>query len=149
MSAMMFRTPRLVGNGADAARQMDRFMQELFGQVNALSGEGWSAPLSAWEDSNAWHVEADLPGVKADQLELVVHQGKLRLAFERKAPEGAAAEARTWFQGRRYGKFETQLNLPESIDADSIQAELKDGVLYVAFTKRAEAQPRKIEIKAS
>lgn len=147
MSAMMFRTPRLVGNSAEAARQMDRWMQQLFGE-GLNSAEGWSAPLAVWEDESHWHVEADLPGVKADQLELVVHQGKLKVGFERKAPEGAAAEARAWYQPRRYGKFETTLNLPESIDADSIQAELKEGVLRVSFAKRAEAQPRKIDVKA-
>jgi HSP20 family protein len=135
-----------VGNGAEAARQMDRWMQQLFGD-NAVAGEAWSAPLAAWEDAGHWHVEADLPGVKADQLELVVHQGKLRLAFERKAPEGEAAEARSWYQNRRFGKFETYLNLPDTIDADSIQAELKDGVLHVSFAKRAEAQPKKVEVK--
>lgn len=147
MSAMMFRTPRLVGNSVEAARQMDRWMQQLFGEGLSAASEGWSAPLAVWEDEAHWHVEADLPGVKGEQLELVVHQGKLKLGFERKAPEGAAAEARTWYQNRRYGKFDTTLNLPETIDADSIQAELKDGVLHVAFAKRAQAQPRKIDVK--
>jgi hypothetical protein len=48
---------------------------------------------------------------------------------------------------RTYGKVERQISLPETADPESIEAELRDGVLHLNFKKKPEAQPRKISVK--
>ena len=50
---------------------------------------------------------------------------------------------------RGFGQIERLINLPETVNSDSIEAELKDGVLVVTIGKKPEAQPRKISIKGA
>jgi HSP20 family protein len=133
-------------NGLGAAQhEMDRWFQRVFGEGSDQPAKNaWPAPTALWEDEQAFHVDVDLPGVAADAVELVVHDGKLNLSYERKGLENV----RVWHEERRYGKFERQVSLPETVDADSIQAEVKDGQLKITFAKKPEAQPKKIAVKA-
>lgn len=124
---------------------VDRLFDEWFHGVNGASSNA-SAPWAWWEDDAGVHLEIELPGVKNDELELVLHQGQLHLKCERKAPE----EGREYrYNDRRYGKFERTIALPDSIDAENVQAEMLDGVLYVTLSKRPEAQPKRIAVQVS
>lgn len=125
----------------------DRAVQRFFGEGAGDSGEGqWTAPLAIWEEGDRTFVEIELPGVEKDSLEISVQHGRLTVAAERKAPE----TSRTYrHNDRRYGRFEQVFRLPESIDADSVTADLKEGVLTISLSKRAEALPKKIEIRTS
>lgn len=146
MNTMLLRTPRFslpLPDALDAARQeMDRWFQQAFGEPAAGS---WQAPIAAWEDGGHWYFEADMPGVTADSLEIQALDGQLRVAYERKAPE--INEGRALHNTRQYGRCEGRFTLPEQVDLDSIQAQLKDGVLRVTLSKRPEAQPKRIEVK--
>jgi HSP20 family protein len=127
---------------------MQREVENLFD--NALSnGNGatsWFAPISMWEEEGAWCVDIDLPGVKQEDLDVTVEKNTLRVIAERKeTPE----DRRFWHQERTYGRIERLITLPETVDTESIQAELKDGVLHLQLAKRPESQPKKISIKAS
>lgn len=145
MNTMLLRTPRFslpLPDALDVARQeMDRWFQNAFSE----SAASWQAPIAAWEDGGHWYFEADMPGITADSLEIEVLDGQLRIAYERKAPE--IKDGRVLHNARRYGRCEGRFTLPEQVDRDSIQAELKDGVLRIALSKRPEAQPKRIEIK--
>jgi hypothetical protein len=78
-------------------------------------------------------------------LEVTVQQGCLRICAERRAPE----ENRDyWHNERQYGRFERVISLPDVVDADSIDAEMRNGVLCVRLVKKPEAQPKKVAIKA-
>ena len=113
------------------------------GAGDNADGSGWWAPWACWEDDGHLHLELELPGVAKDDLELVTHQGKLLVKCQRKAPE----EGKQFrFNTRRYGEFERVISLPDTIDTDAIQAELRDGVLHVTLNKRAEAQPKRINV---
>jgi HSP20 family protein len=129
---------------AGAQREMDRLFDTLFqGAGDNADGRGWWAPWACWEDDAHLHLELELPGVAKDDLELVTHQGKLQVKCQRKAPE----EGKQFrFNTRRYGEFERVISLPDTIDTEAIQAELRDGVLHVTLNKRAEAQPKRINI---
>jgi HSP20 family protein len=132
-------------NGMGAAQQeMDRWFQRVFGDHEQPTKSTWAAPTALWEDEQAFHVDVDLPGVAADGVELVAHEGKLQISYERKPLENV----RVWHEERRYGKFERQVTLPDTVDAESIQAEVKDGQLKITFAKKPEAQPKKIAVKA-
>ena len=122
---------------------VDRLFDELFPGFGGANGSG-AAPWAWWEDDAGVHLEVELPGVKKEELELVVHQGQLHLKCERKAPE----EGRQYrYNDRCYGKFERTIALPESIDTENVQAEMRDGVLYVTLSKRPEAQPKRITVQ--
>lgn len=106
----------------------------------------WRAPASIWEADNAYHIELDAPGVKKEDVELTFDKGVLQVSLERKAPEG---ERTNWHNERGYGRLSRSVSLPDTVDPESISAELTDGVLHVTVTKLPEAQPKKIEIKVS
>jgi HSP20 family protein len=106
--------------------------------------QAFFVPASVWEDNDSYHIELDVPGVTRDRVDLTYEKGTLRITTERPAPE----EQRTGLvDERRYGKVTRTVALPESIDVDSIGAELTNGVLHVTVAKKPEAQPKRIEIK--
>ena len=102
-------------------------------------------PLSVWEDNERVYIQAEAPGAKIDDVELVFHDGALRIAYARPAPEG---ERKYLLNERGYGRFERVIRLPETVDEDSIQAELHSGLLQVTLGKKPELQPRKITVQA-
>lgn len=126
-------------------REMNEMIEQFFGPTQT-HGSTWFAPLSLWEEEGNYFVDIDLPGVTADAVEITVEKNQLQIAADRKAPEG---ERQYRYRERPFGRVERTLVLPESADADSIEAELKDGVLRVKFGKRAEAQPKKIAVKTT
>jgi HSP20 family protein len=135
-------TPRF-GSLWSASAEMDRLFDGFFnGSCNVA---GTFLPLSVWEDNEHVYIEAETPGAKIDDIELVFHDGALRLAYTRTAPEG---ERNYWLNERGYGRFERVIRLPETVDENSIQAALNAGVLEVTIGKKPELQPRKISVQA-
>src|SRR4051794_38883266 len=127
-------------------RVNDLFDQFFGGDGGALLQTGsWAASTSMWEDADHIYVEGDMPGVVESDLNLTGHQGSLRIAGERKAPEEAR---KYWYNERAYGRFERVISLPEAVDPDHIEACLCHGVLKITLTKRPEAKPKRIEVKA-
>jgi HSP20 family protein len=130
--------------------RLDAQMDALFGQ---LFGEGAEAreynrgsgpmPLSLWSDEERFYIEVDLPGVQAKDVDVSVLKDVLTIKAERAAEEGRNYA----YNGRAFGRFERSLTLPESVDADSIDARMTNGVLCLALRKRPEAQMRKIEVR--
>jgi HSP20 family protein len=130
---------------ADAVqREMDQMFDHFFG--NDGQAAAYYAPASLWEEENCWKVEVDLPGVKQEDVDLTVEKNSLRITVERKGPSD---ERKFWHQERAYGRIDRLITLPETVDADGITAELKDGVLALTLNKRPESQPRKIQVKAN
>jgi HSP20 family protein len=146
---MLVRTRRVGLPAVDPVSSMQREMEHLFGRfLNGTSENGavrgWHAAVAMWDDSNKVFVELELPGVSKDDIELTVHNGMLRVSGERKLPEG---NRNYWVNDRSYGPFDRAITLPDDVDADSIDAELSDGVLRIVLSKKPEAQPKKIAVK--
>ncbi|BBO33373.1 Hsp20/alpha crystallin family protein [Lacipirellula parvula] len=120
-------------------------MMEQFLSAHAGSGiQAYYVPASISEDSNAYQIELDVPGVMRDDVELTFEKGMLRITTERRAPD----ESRKGLvDERRYGRVTRTVTLPETIDPDSITAELNNGVLHVSVSKKPEAQPKRIEVR--
>ena len=121
----------------------DSLVDQFFG-AGGRGIQAFYVPASVWEDKNAYHVEMDVPGVTRDNVELTFEKGTLRITTERPAPEESRAGL---VDERRYGKVTRTVALPESIDPESINAELTNGVLHVTVAKKPEAQPKRIEVK--
>jgi HSP20 family protein len=104
----------------------------------------WRAPASIWEADNTFHIEVDAPGVLKDNVELTFDKGVLQITLERKAPDG---ERTNWHNERGYGKVSRSVTLPDTVDPNTISAELANGVLHVTVQKLPEAQPKKIDVR--
>lgn len=128
-------------------QDMDRLFNQFFGD-NMAGGiaRGWSASASIWEDDEHVFLEIEVPGVAAGDLDLTVQNGALRISAERKTPEG---ERNYWHNERVYGRFDRVISLPDVVDPDTIDAEMHNGVLCVKLSKKPEAQPKKVTVKAS
>ena len=105
---------------------------------------GWAAPASLWEADDRLHVELDVPGVTADGVDVTVENGELSITVERSTGEDAPTYA---YNERRFGKVTRSVELPDTVDPESVEAELKNGVLRVSVTKRPETQPKKIDVR--
>jgi HSP20 family protein len=119
---------------------------------DSFFGEFWPLPMgqptrassaiSAWQDDNAVYVEMDAPGVAEDDLEVYLEGGMLVVRGERKAErhEGGC-------DARSYGRFEHQISLPATVDAETIEARLNRGVLRITCAKSEASKPRRIAVK--
>ena len=90
---------------------------------------------------------ADMPGVKAGDLNIDLHENVLTLDGEVNAPDGA--DEVDVIREYRTGKYRRQFTLSQMIDQSKIDAEMKDGVLRLRLPKIEAATPRKIAVKGS
>lgn len=134
--------------------EWDQAIESFFGAdpfrdvLNVLAGpserEGFLA-LDAWESPTALHLEVDLPGVAATDVDVQVHGGELTLKVERR---NAAQDGERWMRRERgAGSFTRTLALPVEVDSGAVEAELANGVLRLRLPKAERAQPRAIPIK--
>ena len=111
-----------------------------------FGGGGTFPPVNVWEDSEQVLVEAELPGLNLQDLEIYVTGGnQLILKGERKVQQDNKG---VWHrQERGHGAFTRRLTLPFHVDADKVEAHLENGVLLVKLPKHESARPRKITVK--
>ena len=101
-----------------------------------------SLPVQVWADGEAATVHAALPGYTLEDIEVEVHERKLRLSGERKADD-----ERTYVRRERFtGRFDQRITLPFSVEANGAQAHLTNGVLEVRLPRLESDKPRKIAI---
>jgi HSP20 family molecular chaperone IbpA len=89
---------------------------------------------------------ADMPGVKANDLDIDLRDDVLTLSGEVESP--GHPEEKVVFQEYRIGRYVRQFSLSDTIDQSKIDAELKDGVLRLVLPKAEKAVPKKITVKA-
>ena len=90
---------------------------------------------------------ADMPGVRAEDLNIDLKENVLTLNGDVKNPEG---ENEVVLLGEyRTGKYYRQFNISEIINQEKIEAAMNDGVLRLTLPKVEAAKPRKITVKAS
>src|SRR5262245_61215214 len=104
-------------------------------------------PVNVSEDADAFHVEAELPGMTQEQVSIsVTHRNQVTIQGERQAED--AASGRWHRRERGFGRLQRVLKLPAPVDADKVEAKLENGLLRLTLPKAEEARPRKIAVKA-
>ena len=135
--------------GPPARWQPLRELEEMHDQMGRLLGSGladpslWAPPVDIEETDDAWTVEAELPGVKKDDVDIQMNDSELVVKGEIKERERKGIMRR---RTRRVGEFEFRVTLPGPADAEKVDASLNDGVLRVSVPKAEEAKARRIEI---
>jgi HSP20 family protein len=132
-------------------REFDRLFKEaftpLFGEAE-LSTRTWAPPVDIYETENDIVLKAELPGVDPKDVEVRVEDSTLYLKGERKFEKEVKDENYHRVE-RSYGSFARSFSLPNSINAEKVKAEYKDGLLMLTLPKREEAKPRTIKIDVS
>ena len=109
---------------------------------------GFLPSFDIQETPEAYVFEADIPGIKQDDLDLSLVGNRLTVSGKREAH--SRKEGDTYFtMERSFGSFSRSFTLPEGVDSGQVKAELRDGVLCVTLPKVAEVQPKKISISPS
>jgi HSP20 family protein len=130
--------------------QINGLLEDFFTEPAAWAGDQELRRYPAvniWEDGEAAHLEAELPGVKMEDVELFVAGNQLRIALQRKI---STPDKTVWHRQERVsGNFSRTFTLPWELNADKVEAKLKDGILTVELPKAETAKPRKIKLLAS
>ena len=126
--------------------RMRRLIEQTFGIDVPLPTEAvaWLPSVDIEETDDAYVVEAELPGVKREDVNIELVGNELIVSGEVKERERKGILRR---QTRRVGQFEYRVVLPDQVDSETIEAKLKDGVLSVRVPKVERAERRKIDIK--
>lgn len=127
----------------DFRERMSRMLEQTFGAVSERGS--WSPLVDVEETEDAFVFEADVPGVRRDDLSVEVDGNELRITGEIKERQREGVVRR---QARMTGRFEYRSTLPRDVDPDRIEATLADGVLTVRVPKSERTQPRRIDIRA-
>jgi len=127
---------------------LESLLDELFQPAFARPAAG-PAPrrirVDVKETPEAYVVQADLPGVKKDQIAIDVEANEVAISVE--TARAKAAENEKWLHVERYaGKSERRFALPLELDAARAEARFADGVLELTLPKKAPTAARKVEV---
>jgi HSP20 family protein len=151
--ALPTRVQRFADPHEMAQREFDGMLGRLFG--NRVFDDGsYLAPygVDVREDGDHLYVEAELPGFKKEEVDIHLENQTLTISAEHrennqpKAGEKNGDKAEWLLRERRYTRFQRSFNLPPTVDAQTVQAKLNDGVLTVTLNKREETKPRRITV---
>lgn len=133
--------------------ELRREMERIFDGYGLRLNGGWPIQptafpaLNVWEDGDALYAEAEVPGVSQDDIEIYAVGNELTIKGTRKPREGDDASYHR--RERGIGEFTRVVTLPAEVNADKVDASLRDGVLTVTLPKADEAKPRKINVKTN
>jgi HSP20 family protein len=129
-------------------RRMDRLFEGFAGTPWKEAYAGVFPLTNVTEDKDKFYVRTELPGVKAEELDISVAGNSLSISGERKIPV-ENENARYHRREREAGKFSRVISLPDPIDSSKVEAHSSDGVLTIILPKAEVAKPKQIAIKAS
>src|SRR5919109_4563753 len=125
---------------------MRRMLEQTFGAFGLPSSlverGGWSPLVDIEESDDAYVIEAELPGVKREDVNIELVGNELAISGEIKERKREGTLRR---QTRRTGRFEYLVSLPDHVDGEKIEASLDNGILTVRAPKSERAQRRRIE----
>lgn len=130
--------------------RMRRVMDYAFGgfawPAFFSSRMGWAPPIDLEETDDAYVVEAELPSVKPQDVdvELVGNDVEITGVFKDHGHTGVMHR-----RGRRTGSFSYRVTLPSTVDAEQVDANIADGVLVVRVPKSQRDDRRRIDVKST
>jgi len=132
--------------------RINRIFGEMYtrrGDDDILSRGDWIPPVDIFEnDKHEIVIEAEMPGLNKEDIDLRVENNTLTLRGERKR-ESEVKDDQFHRVERVHGTFLRSFSLPATVDAGRVSADYKDGVLTVVLPMREEAKPRQIQVKVN
>jgi HSP20 family protein len=130
--------------------QVNRLFNEtrFHGQPEESALTTWAPAVDIYETPDELVVKADLSDVEEKDIDIRVENNLLTIRgernFEKKVPEDSYLRVE-----RTYGAFSRSFSLPNTINADAIRADYKNGVLTVNLPKREESKPRQVKVSVN
>ena len=120
----------------------DRFAS-LWRSVLPAGADRWAPPADVEESDDGWTVELELPGVARNDVDVELDERQLTISGEVQEKVRAGILRR---RERRVGRFHYTVTLPGDVDADSVDARLRDGVLTVHVPKSPASKRRRFPV---
>ena len=117
------------------------------GSDNEMMRGAWSPTVDIYENKDQIVLEAELPGMKPEDVNISVENNVLTIHGERKFEKKDEKDNFHRVE-RSYGSFTRSFTLPPTVSSEAADAVFENGILRLTLAKREEAKPRKIEIKA-
>jgi len=131
----------------DLQDEFNRFFED-FGLGSAVAQEDFSPAMDIRETDEAYIVEADVPGIKREDVKIEINDDVLTIKGERKVEQEENKKDYRRIE-RQYGSFRRSVSIPSGIQHDAVEAKFDDGVLRVTLPKREDTKPRRIKVKAN
>jgi HSP20 family protein len=113
---------------------------------DAFEGGFWAPAVDIHDEKDKYLIKANLPGVKENEIDILVDDDTLTIKGERKY-EKEQREKGCYRSERAYGTFQRSFVLPASIDANKINANYRNGVLEVSIPKTEETKKKQVKIE--
>lgn len=127
------------------SREMDRLFEPLGSPTLRSSPRSGYPTVNVATEEDKVHVLVFAPGISADKMDVSVQGNTLSVAARRE-PEAASDDRQIWVNERFAGEFRRTLTLPEDVDATRVEAQSRDGVLWIRIARSEVARPRKIQV---
>ncbi len=143
--------PRLRSK-SESIKTRDSIFDDLFHELYSLpssflskSGVDLSPRIDISETDTEYRIEAELPGIKQNELDIKIDNNILTLKGEKEEVK-EEKEKHYHLKERYYGAFQRSISLPNNIEADNIKASFENGVLIISVPKNVHKTAKKIEI---
>jgi len=112
----------------------------------ALTVAEWAPIVDIVEDDQQYLIQAEIPGVKKEEIKVGVQDDVLTISGQRHS-EKEEKNKKFHRIERAYGSFARSFTIPEDSDGEKVSAEFKDGILKVVLPKTERVKPKQIEVK--
>ena len=136
---------RMMTNGVTPHNSLFNHFNALWNELDRPTERTTHPRTDIVENADGYHFYFEMPGLKADSVDVQVEDGRLIVQAERPRPEWAK-DASIHLAERTYGQLRRAFKLPEDASSDGIGAAYKDGVLEVTVPKKPESKPLKIKV---
>ena len=134
-------------------REMDELQREMNRLIGPSMRQRVLRPLSfpainIWTNDEGQVITAELPGMKADEIDIEVTNDSLTLSGERK-PDQSDVDMQVHRRERNFGKFNRKVQLPFTVDTDRVEAVFRDGILQISLVRAEIDKPKKITAQSA
>jgi HSP20 family protein len=135
-------------------RALQDEVNRVFSSTFSRSGEtelmrgAWSPNVDIFENKDQIVLEAELSGMKPEDVDISIENNVLTIHGERKFEKKDEGDNYHRIE-RSYGSFTRSFTLPPTVSSENVEATFENGILRLTLAKREEAKPKRIEIKAA
>ena len=123
----------------------DVFFDRLWPEWRRDWGEEWAPTVNLFEKDGNFHITAEIPGIKKEDISITISNGVVTLSGKKETDKEEKTED-YYLKETRSGSFSRSFKLPGEIDETKVDASYKDGVLTVVMPRKEESKAKKIEV---
>jgi HSP20 family protein len=127
------------------SKNFNDIVDEMFNGSLNYKSDSFMPNVDVAENDTSFEISAELPGIKKDDINIELDNGRLTISGERKFQNEENAKNYHRVE-TKYGKFSRSFYLPDSINEESINAQYEDGLLNITIEKKEEKVKKKIQI---